>query len=246
VPVSSSILATLDEAFQLHDIDLTALGLAWARTLPVVTLVPAFGLRALPTSARAVIALALALSIVPAVHVARAPGADLPLVLLVLTEALRGLPVAIAAATPIWAATQAGGIMDNLRGGGTDSSLPIVEGKATPLGALYSILASSLFLGGGGPARVAQALADTSPEPMLFLLLVRTLTQGITLSVAIATPLLTASVVLEVASTLIARAAAPTQVSALLAPLRSIALLFLAAVSLERVSWLLAYTTRTP
>jgi flagellar biosynthesis protein FliR len=246
VPASSSILSTIDEAFHLHDIDLTALGLAWARTLPVVTLVPAFGLRALPTSARAVIALALALSVVPAVHAVRLPGADLPMVLVVLTEALRGLPLAIAAATPIWAATQAGGLMDNLRGGGADSSLPIVEGKATSLGVLYSVMASSLFLGGGGPARIAQALAETDAGPLLLLHIVRTLTQGITLSVAIATPLLTASVVLEVASTLIARAAAPTQISALLAPLRSIALLFLAAFSLERVSWLLAYATKAP
>ena len=54
-----------------------ALGLAWARALPAVTLVPAFGLRAVPGPARPAMALALAACIFPALapvaHTSSAP-----------------------------------------------------------------------------------------------------------------------------------------------------------------------------
>ena len=52
-----SLVGTIADAFARSGVDLGALGLAWARVTPAVTLVPAFGLRALPAPARAVMAL---------------------------------------------------------------------------------------------------------------------------------------------------------------------------------------------
>jgi flagellar biosynthesis protein FliR len=243
-----SLLSTVADALDRSGLDLAAVGLAWARAAPAVAIVPAFGLRALPTAARAVLALALAVTVFPALAPIHGPGlgngvesaAAWPLT--ALREMALGLPVAIAAAVPLWAATMAGGVADALRGSAARGSplAPTVEEGATPLGVPLSILASSLFLASGGPSRVALALAIPTPEGHPVLAAVEDLTSGITLAVAVAGPLLAASVVVEVAGALVARAAAPAQLHLLLAPLRALGLLVTLALSLERMAIVLA------
>lgn len=222
-------------------VDLAALGLAWARVMPVVTLVPAFGLRALPTAARAVLSLALALAIFPAMQGAHgsliSPHIAWPMALLL--EALRGLPVAIAAAVPLWAATQAGGLVDTLRGGQGELSVPVVEGKTSSIGVLFALLAGALFLKTGGPAHITHALASGALEAHPVIAVVRALDQGIHISLAIAAPMLGASIIVEVATALIARSASPAQIHALLGPLRSGTILFVLALATERISRLM-------
>jgi flagellar biosynthetic protein FliR len=243
-----SLLSTVADALTRSGFDLAAVGLAWARAAPAVAIVPAFGLRALPTPARAVIALALALTVFPALAPLHWPGHGAALAsgtgwpLAALGEMALGLPVAVAAAVPLWAATMAGGVGDALRGGATQGSpsAPTVEGGATPLGVPLSILASAIFLASGGPARIALALATSVPEGHPVLAAVKDLTAGITLAVAIAGPLLAASVVIEVAGALVARAASPAQLHLLLAPLRALGLLVMLALSLERMAVVLA------
>src|SRR5689334_8936840 len=114
----------------------------------MVTIVPAFGLRALPAAGRGVLALALAAAIHPAVGAAAAitdsPGA--PWALRVLEQILLGLPVALAAAIPLWAATMAGGLVDALRGAADGPGLATVEGRASSFGVLLSLFASVVFL----------------------------------------------------------------------------------------------------
>lgn len=220
-------------------VDLGPLGLAWARAAPAVTIVPAFGLRALPAPARVLLGVTMAGCIFPALAADARPGTGTPWALLALGEAARGLPVAIAAAVPLWAATMAGGVADALRGSQETVSAPTVEGRPTPLGVPLSILACAIFLVGGGPARVAGALALRPAGPSPVAAAAADLLGGITLALALAAPLLAASVVIEVAAALIARAAAPAQVHALLAPLRAVALLAVMAAVLERMmSWL--------
>lgn len=223
--------------------ELEAIGLAWARVFPTVSLVPAFGLKALPTPARGLLALALATSIYPALGpVAVSPGR--PWLLLALEQIVLGLPVALAAAIPLWAATMAGGVVDTLRGANDASGLAVVEGKASSFGILLSLFASVTFLATGGPARVTEALAkgDFPHHPLLAA--AHDLTAGISLAVAIAGPLLAAAVVLEVAFALVARAASPAQVHALLAPLRALGLLAGLAIVIDRVGALLATAVR--
>jgi len=230
-----SIVGTLAEALEGRQIDLGALGLAWARAVPSVTLVPAFGLRAVPAPARAVMGLALAASIFPALA-PMATGSSRPWIVLALTEVARGLPVAVAAAVPLWAATMAGGVADALRGSQETPGAPTVEGRATPLGVLLSLLACTIFLSTGGPARVASALAVHPVGPHPLVAAADDLVGGIALAVAVGGPLLAASVVIELAAALIARAASPAQVHALLAPLRALATLAVVGLLLERLA----------
>jgi type III secretory pathway component EscT len=233
------VVGTVVEAFSRSGVDLAALGLAWARAMPAVTLVPAFGLRALPAPARGVMALAFAAAVFPALAPVAASSTT-PWPVLALVEVARGLPVAVAAAVPLWAATMAGGVADALRGSQETPSLPTVEGRATPLGVPLSLLASAIFLATGGPARVVKALALHPVGPHPLLAAADDLVGGIGLAVALGGPLLAAAVVIEIAAALVARAASPAQVHALLAPLRALGTLAVMAVVLERVATALA------
>jgi type III secretory pathway component EscT len=224
---------------------LEAIGLAWARVFPTVTIVPAFGLRALPAPGRGVLALAIAAGIHPALAPVVTARPGVPWVVLALEQVLVGLPIAVAAAVPLWAATMAGGLVDALRGAADGaSSSPVVEGRAGAFGVLLSLFASAAFLASGGAARVASALAAFTPTRDPLLAAANDLAGGITLAVAIGGPLLAAAVVLEVAFALVARASSPAQIHALLAPVRALGLLAVVAVVLERVGALLAFAAR--
>jgi type III secretory pathway component EscT len=227
--------------------DLEALGLAWARFAPTLAIVPAFGLRALPVAARGVLGLALAAAVWPATTaLAAAPArAGLPWFVLALEQIALGLPVALAAAVPLWAATMAGGLVDSLRGMQDGTGLAVVEApRASPLAVLLSLLASVVFLSTGGPARVASALATTALPEHPLLAAAHSVSGGIGLALALAAPLLAAAVVLEVAFALVARAASPAQIHALLAPLRALGLLAVVAIVLDRLAAVLALAVR--
>jgi type III secretory pathway component EscT len=233
------VISALVDGVARSGIDLARLGLAWARAAPTVAIVPAFGLRALPAAARGVLGLALAAAVFPALPAIAEGGAPWPL--LALREIALGLPVAVAAAVPLWAATMAGGVADALRGGSASSlGSPAVEAGATPLGVPLSLLASALFLATGGPARVVLALALRPPAGHPALAAVSDLAAGISLAVALGGPLLAASIVVEVAGALVARAASPAQLHLLLAPLRALCMLAMMAVVLARMAGALA------
>lgn len=238
---TASILEEVTKSLETRGIDLAALGLAWARAMPTVTLVPAFGLKALPTPARAVLGLAIAASIFPAL--APIAARDVPWALAAVEQILSGLPIAIAAAVPLWAATMAGGLVDNLRGAQDGGPSVVVEGKPTPLGVPLSLLASTIFLSTGGPARVASALAQPTAEHLAERV-TRDLAGGIGLAIAIGGPLLAAAMILEVTAALIARAASPAQIHALLAPLRALGLLAVIAIVLDRIAAVIAIAVR--
>jgi type III secretory pathway component EscT len=235
------LLPEIMQVLEAEGVNLTGLGLAWARTTPLVVLVPAFGMRALPAPARVVVALAFAASIMPAAglvttsHTPRAPW-----VLLVLGELLHGLPVAVATAVPLWAATMTGDLMDAFRGGEPSRiSSPVVEGQASPIGVLLSMLASAIWLGTGGPARAVSALVGAVGEHPV-LQAAHTIVNGITLAISLGAPIVVVSVVLEIGLALITRAAAPAQVTALIAPLRSFAILGAIALVIDRIARVLA------
>ena len=234
----------LPESLRLDD--LAALGLAWARVMPTVTLVPAFGLRALPTPARGVLGLALAAAIYPAVVPIVVAQRGTPWLVLAIEQILLGLPVALAAAIPLWAATMAGGLVDVLRGSPEGPGLATVEGKPSSFGVLLSLFASVVFLATGGAARAAGALASYQLPADPLVRAAHDIVAGVGLAIALGGPLLAAAVVLELAFALVARAASPAQVHALLAPLRALGLLAIVAVVLERLAALVATAARAP
>jgi type III secretory pathway component EscT len=148
-------------------------------------------------------------------------------------ELARGVPLALATAVPLWAATMAGGLADDLRGARDGTSFVVVEGRATSVAILFSLAAALLFLTTGGPARAVLALA--APRTTPWLAAATDLAGGIGLAVAIAAPILAASVVLEISGALVARAASPAHVDALISPLKAIALLVFIALGLDRM-----------
>ena len=235
---------TIASALEAGGLDLRAWGLAWARFAPTIAIVPAFGLRAVPAPARIVLGLALAASIAPAVAAGSDPTLPWPIALLV--EAAKGLPIAISASVALWAATMAGGLVDDLRAARDQANLPAVEPGATPTGALLSLLTAIVFLETGGPARVASALSDPRlgfSDPLARA--AANLVSGIELAIAVAAPVVVAAIVVEVAGALVSRAAHPAYVQPVLAPLRSIVILGVAALLLDRMLEVLADAARS-
>ena len=237
--MAPGFLETLLDAFDRAGWDLGAWALAWARFAPALALVPAFGLRALPSPVRIGLGLALALTIAPALEpIAAQPR---PFALSLLVEFAKGLPVALSAATLLWVATMTGGLIDDLRGAHEPALMPSVEQGSTALGAMFAMLTAILFLESGGPARVAAALAD--PELGYASPLARAtsnLAASVELAIAIAGPIVAAAIVIELVSALIARAITPAFIQPLLQPLRSLVLLGVAAIALDRMLELLA------
>ncbi len=227
----------IEEAMRLSGVDLSLVGRAWARATPLVVLVPAFGLKALPTPVRMTLGLAFAMTIYPGLLVATSPAdagpMPMPMPAALLVELARGVPIALATAVPLWAATMAGGLADGLRGSNEPASFSVVEGRATSIAILFSLGAAVLFFATGGPARAVLALS--LPQATPWLAAVTALVHGIGLAVSIAAPILTASIVLEVGGALIARAASPAHVDALLSPLKALALLTFIALALDRM-----------
>jgi type III secretory pathway component EscT len=157
-----------------------------------------------------------------------------------------GVPIAVAAAVPLWAATMAGGVADALRGANDVVPAPTVEGSATPMGVTLSLLASCMFFATGGPAHIAAALTRAELPPGAWTHVAEQLADGVTIAVALGAPLLAASVVVEVAGALIARAATPAQLHLVLAPLRALALLSVFALVFTAMSEALAVVVAHP
>lgn len=209
-------------------------GLAWARVSPLLLIVPAFGLRAVPPPMRIALGLSLGLAVAPAIEPSLPQG---PWAAQLAAEFVRGLPVAIVAAISLWVATMAGGLVDDLRGSRQTAPLPIVEPSSTPFGALLTLLVAIAFLQGGGAAQAVAALRSAEPVHLdAAVTLVRTLAAGVGVAAAVAAPLVAVSIVIEVASALIARAASPAFLQPTLAPLRSMAILAAATLLLERMA----------
>jgi type III secretory pathway component EscT len=188
---------------------------ALATVLPAASLVPALSVRGLPTSARFAVALALALPLAAGFPPV---GADASLPLELAADALRGVPLAVVLATPLWAATHVGALADQLRGvpDVTQASPPGAEGARGPLATLTAMLAASVWLSSGGLVRGLLLLAKLGPrtpaggaEIAPWALAARTLTDALRLSIALASSVIVAALTLEVALAALARAGAP-------------------------------------
>jgi flagellar biosynthetic protein FliR len=143
---------------------LLAVGLGAARTVPVTWLVSPLGGARLPASARLGFGLLLASLAAPALGAAAArAGLDraggLLLGVVLAREILIGLSVGLVASFAFRAAEAAGRLIDVLRGAAMAEVLvPTSDERASPVGALYVMLATLVFLELGGVARMLEAL----------------------------------------------------------------------------------------
>lgn len=240
---SKSLIDALEISLGAGGVDVRAWALGFARATPAVTLVPAFGLGAVPPQVRMALGLALGLCIAPALS--GQVSMDGPLPVAVVREAFRGLPLALLAALAMYVAGMAGGLIDDLRGGRETVSLPTLPEQMPPVAALFSLLSSIAFLETGGASRVARALASPQLAARFsWVGVAQAFAASVELAFAIAAPLLVSSLLLEVASALIARAATPAFVGPVLAPLKSLAVLGVLACVFERIVELLALAAR--
>ncbi len=214
---------------------LVAWGIAWARVLPLVVLLPAFGLGFLPGVWRVAIAFMVGLSLAPAL---RLPAIDVasPWPSLVAEQIARGIPLALAASISLWAASVAGGIAD------TSLSVPRVRLRTPrgpggpPFETLMGLLAAILFLDGGGTTRALSRLADLpagTTEPLRAAAF--DLAAGIDVGASLAAPLLVVSLVMDMTSMVVARELPSIRSQSFLAPLRTLVVLVATAALLDRI-----------
>jgi type III secretory pathway component EscT len=225
--------------------DLRALALAWARLLPTLVLLPAFGARVLPTAARTVLGLGLAVAIVPALSSSQHAITDAkPLAIAFALEVLRGLPPALATSAILWAAMMGGGLMDDLRGSQPGSSSVFSE-ASTPIGTLLGLFVCFSFLELGGAEQLVATLADgdgvahAGSALVIAERAVARLGSACGMAVALATPIVAAVMVWEVGAALIVRAANPAHVQAALSSVRALVVLGALGLSLEGILSLL-------
>lgn len=219
---SGSLWTVLSEALSRFGVSWQQVLLAWARIAPLVIMVPAFGSRLMPGPARAVFGLGLAVILMPSVVYHIPSRGDV--VFGFVHELARGLPVALASAALLWAAMMAGGLIDDLRGASPLQS-SIFPDADTPLSGLVGAFATCAFLELGGVESAVSSLVNEPAAGNPLLGAVRELVGALHITFALCAPLLCISVALEVSSALIARAAAPAHLQALLAPLRSLVVL---------------------
>jgi flagellar biosynthetic protein FliR len=211
-------------------------GVAWARVLPTVLIVPAFGLGLLPVSLRVSMALALSIGIAPALTPSlttlRAPWPAL-----LGAELLRGVPVALSAAIVLWASAVAGGIVDSA---GRATRLAATDGpfgpRLTPFSTLFGLGAAIVFLGNGSAARLVARLADAGPFTSGALgRAAADLAAGIGLGASVGAPVLVAALAVDVATGIVARERSALSVEELFAPLRTLVVLVATAALLDRM-----------
>jgi type III secretory pathway component EscT len=220
-----------------HGFALEPWALAWARVLPLVLIVPAFGARVLPGPSRVVLGVSLALCLVGPLSQQSTIVGETFLVRFVL-ELLRGLPTALSVAALLWAAMMAGGLMDDLRGQQV-AAAGVFSDAPTPLATLLGLYVAAAFIQLGGAAGAVEALA-AAPDPNPVLGAVRSIVNSVQIAVALAAPVLTAVVVFEIAGALVARAASPAHIRPVLDPLRALLILVVLAFSLDGMLELMA------
>ena len=210
-------------------------GVAWARVMPTLFVVPAFGLGLLPPALRAAMALGLAVAIAPALSPVAVLSHE-PWPALLAAEALRGLPIALSSIS-LWVAVIAGGVADTA---GRASRFAYAGGpfggRATPLATLLGLGAAIVFLENGSAARLVARLAEEPPFRVASLSRAALdLAAGIGLGVGIGAPLLVAALGIDVANGIVARERGSLSVEELFASLRTIVVLVATAALLDRM-----------
>ena len=137
--------------------------LVLGRVGPLLVLAPLFGFRMIPSRARLVIALALAIGIAPvALGHAKIPTDTFAYVELMIKEILVGFAFAYAIGAVLWALQMAGSLIDLFLGFSFGSLVDPLSGvNATVISNLYAMLGVGIFIAIGGDGFVIQGLAKT-------------------------------------------------------------------------------------
>jgi type III secretion protein SpaR/YscT/HrcT len=140
---------------------LWAVGVGSMRTLPIAWLIPAFGGQNVPTQARMGIGIAMAVLCLPQIMPGiPSEGGLMFWTLLMARETAVGFTVGYVGSSIFRAAESAGRLIDTLRGANMAEVIsPVTEGRASPLGDIFLLLTTVIFLEIGGVGHVVTALA---------------------------------------------------------------------------------------
>jgi flagellar biosynthesis protein FliR len=234
------------------------IALGAARATPIVWMVAPLGGPRLPAPARVGLALLLAALASP-ILVASAGAAALgrasapALALLFGREVLVGLCLGFVAAAAFRAAEIAGRLSDSLRGANIAEILvPTAEERSSPLGVLYLLLATVVFLQIGGVPRLCEALLDSyrvlpvgggldaGSARQAAAIVTAASARLIASGVALAAPVIVALWLTDLALGLVARAAPQVPVYFIGLPLKGLLAIGLVLVSLGVLEGVLA------
>lgn len=211
-----------------------AVGLGAARLTALVWIAPFLGGRWIPVPARLGVALALALVCAPTLAAAGPLPADrLVLLALLVKEIGVGLAIGFAMALVFHSAEAAGDLIDTARGQSMSELLDPATGEpASPMGALYGLLAVAIFMVSGGHLVALEAiLASFEAVPVagfpavapgaLGLALLTLTAHLLVVAAALAGPALIALLLADSALGLVTRAAPQLNAYFLALPLKS-------------------------
>jgi len=211
-----------------------------AHTLPTVTLVPPSAAGACPCRC-ASCGVHACTCIFPAVAAGHALHGAAPWPALVLENVLAGIPAGAGGGDSAVGRDHGGNLVDSLRGARDVWNVDPVAGKTNHLGVVFALLAATLFLQGGGPSRVAwcSRLSDFPAHPLLAA--ARDLVAGVTWPWRWPGLCSRRRWCSRWRGALVARAANPAQLQALLPPLRALGSWWWMALVLDRILLVLAH-----
>jgi flagellar biosynthesis protein FliR len=201
----------------LGEQQLVAFVLVLARVGGIFVLAPAFSSRAVPMRAKMIVAAAISLALTPVATRNGAISTD-PIVFssLIVKEVAVGLAIALSIGIVAAAISAGASLLDTLIGFSFSSLVdPMSNNQGGPLGQLYGLFASMIFLLSGGDQLVVMGLArsysllplQTVPDAgALADLAVTGLTQVFVVGVEIAAPVVLTLVLTDAAFGLLARA----------------------------------------
>jgi type III secretion protein SpaR/YscT/HrcT len=140
---------------------LWALGVGTARTLPIVTYIPAFGGTNVPAHVRMGLSLAMSVLVLPQIMPSVPVNAGVPYwILLLAREVAVGFTVGYVGSSIFRAAEVAGRLIDTLRGANMAEVIsPVSDERASPLGDILMLFTTVIFLEIDGVGYVSLALA---------------------------------------------------------------------------------------
>ena len=141
---------------------LPAIGLGVIRPALVFVALPLAGLRPLPASLQAALALAIAVFVLPATGPLSPATPPDVVILAALNEALTGLAIGLALAAAIAGARAAGEVIGVAMGLGFSSLIDPLHGTAVPtVGQFLALVSVALFMALDGPIVVIRLVADS-------------------------------------------------------------------------------------
>lgn len=225
--------------------------LATLRLVPATMMLPLFGGRAMPTTAKTPVLVVLAVGAVPSLLAPRV-GATLSigLVLCALRELWLGLLLALVLSAPFFAIEHAGRILDQTRGASSSElSAPDSSARSTPLAELFRWTFGAAFVASGGLRAIVLAVAQSFARypvetqatalPSLersTLIATRWAADSLSYGLALAGSGLLALFAAEASIAVASRIAPPIAQSNLAAPARALVALLLVALTIRAVS----------